>query len=64
MPNHIRLYNYNYIEMKKIQLILILLICTKAGIGQQLILTGTIIGTGKKDSVEENESYLGNYGGA
>lgn len=61
MPNHIRLHNYNYTEMKKIQLILLLLICTKAGIGQQLTLTGTIIGAAKHDSVEVNESYDGNY---
>ncbi|TFF33984.1 TlpA family protein disulfide reductase [Mucilaginibacter psychrotolerans] len=47
--------------MKKILLILLLLICAKTGICQQLILTGTIIGAAKHDSVEVNESYDGNY---
>jgi thiol-disulfide isomerase/thioredoxin len=47
--------------MKKLQLILLLLICTKAGISQQLLLTGNIKGAASHDSVEVNLSYDGNY---
>jgi thiol-disulfide isomerase/thioredoxin len=47
--------------MTKLKLILFLLICTKICIGQQLTLTGTIIGAARHDAVEVNESYDGNY---
>ncbi|WP_299288351.1 TlpA disulfide reductase family protein [uncultured Mucilaginibacter sp.] len=47
--------------MKKIQLILLLLICTKVGAGQQLTLTGTVNGATKHDSIEVNVPYGGEY---
>ena len=47
--------------MKKLTLFLLLLICAKICTAQQLILTGTIIGGARHDSVEVNESYDGNY---
>lgn len=47
--------------MTKLQLLLLLLIGTKVGIGQQLTLTGTVIGAAKYNTIEVNESYDGNY---
>ncbi|MEO8886479.1 MAG: TlpA disulfide reductase family protein [Mucilaginibacter sp.] len=46
--------------MKKLQLIILLLACTKMSMGQ-LLLTGNIKGSVKGDSVEVNLSYDGNY---
>ena len=46
--------------MKKLNLILLLLACTKMSMGQ-LLLTGNIKGAARRDSVEVNLSYDGNY---
>jgi thiol-disulfide isomerase/thioredoxin len=47
--------------MKKLQLIIVLLFCAKAGICQQLLLSGTVKGTAKHDPIEINVPYDGNY---
>ncbi|MCR8556391.1 TlpA family protein disulfide reductase [Mucilaginibacter sp. BJC16-A38] len=47
--------------MKKIQLILLLLICAKVSAGQQLTLTGTVNGAAKHNSIEVNVPYDGEY---
>ncbi|WP_159452746.1 TlpA family protein disulfide reductase [Pedobacter nyackensis] len=47
--------------MKKLNFILLLVVCTTACLGQQLTLTGTVIGAAGHDSIEVNESYDGNY---
>lgn len=46
--------------MKKLNLILLLLACAKMSMGQ-LLLTGNIKGAARRDSIEVNLSYDGNY---